>query len=57
MTKERKIKSVHYSVQKLLSQIQYTKAQTHETNILPAVLYGFETWSLTLNEVYNLKIK
>jgi hypothetical protein len=30
--------------------------KTHKTIILPVVLYGCETWSLTLREEHRLKV-
>jgi hypothetical protein len=32
------------------------KVKTYKTIILPAVLYGFETWSLTLREEHRLRV-
>jgi hypothetical protein len=32
------------------------KVKVHKTTILPAVLYGCETWSLTLWEEYRLRV-
>jgi hypothetical protein len=32
------------------------KIKAHETIILPVVLYGCETWSLTLREEHKLKV-
>jgi hypothetical protein len=32
------------------------KITIHETIILPVVLYGCETWSLTLREEYRLRV-
>jgi hypothetical protein len=43
----------YHSVQSLLSshlQSRNVKDKIHETIILPVVLYGYETWSLTLRE-------
>jgi hypothetical protein len=33
-----------------------TKIRTHKTKILPVVLYGCETWSLTLREERRLRV-
>jgi hypothetical protein len=33
-----------------------TKIKTHRAIILPAVLYGCETWSLTLREERTLRV-
>jgi hypothetical protein len=33
-----------------------TKAKIHRTIILPVVLYGCETWSFTLQEIYTLRV-
>jgi hypothetical protein len=32
------------------------KVKTHKSKILPTVLYGFETWSLTLREEHRLRV-
>jgi hypothetical protein len=32
------------------------KIKIHKTIILPVVLYGCETWSLTLREEYRLRV-
>jgi uncharacterized protein (UPF0548 family) len=43
----------YHSVQNLMSSrllSKNVKVRTHETIILPMVLYGRETWSLTLSE-------
>jgi hypothetical protein len=32
------------------------KSRIHKTIILPVVLYGCETWSLTLREEYRLRV-
>ena len=36
--------------------ISRTKFKIHRTIILPVVLYGFETWSLTLREERRLRV-
>ena len=44
----------YYSVQNILSSSLLSKTlkiKIHRTIILPVVLYGCETWSLTLREV------
>jgi hypothetical protein len=49
----------YHSVQKLLSSrllSKYIEIRIHETVILPVVLYGCETWSLTLREEHRLKV-
>jgi hypothetical protein len=38
----------------LLSKI--LKIRIYKTIILPVVLYGYETWSLTLREVHRLRV-
>jgi hypothetical protein len=45
-------------VQNLLPSLllsKYVKIKTHETIILPVILYGSETWSLTLREEHRLR--
>jgi hypothetical protein len=49
----------YYSVQNLLSShliSQNLKIKVHKTVILPVVLYGCETWSLTLREEHRLRV-
>ena len=49
----------YYSVQNLLSSSLLSKkleTKIHRTIILPAVLYGCETWSLTLMEECRLRV-
>jgi hypothetical protein len=49
----------YHSVQELLYSSllsKNTKIKTNRTIILPAVLYGFETWSLTLREEHKLTV-
>jgi hypothetical protein len=49
----------YQSVQNLLSSrllSKNLKIRTHKTVILPVVLYGCETWSLTLREEHRLRI-
>jgi hypothetical protein len=49
----------YYSVQNLLSSClisKNVKIKIHETVILPVVLYGCETWSLTLREEHRLRV-
>ena len=36
--------------------IQTLKIKTYRTIILPVVLYGCETWSLTLREKHGLRV-
>jgi hypothetical protein len=35
---------------------KYLKIKIYKTVILPVVLYGCETWSLTLREEYRLRV-
>jgi hypothetical protein len=49
----------YYSVQNLLSShliSKNLKIKTHKAVILPVVLYGCETWSLTLREEQRLRV-
>ena len=49
----------YYSVQNLLSSsllYKYLKIKIYRTIILPVVLYGCETWSLTLREEHRLRV-
>jgi hypothetical protein len=49
----------YYSVRNILSSCltsKNLKIKIHKTAILPVVLYGCETWSLTLREVYRLRV-
>jgi hypothetical protein len=49
----------YYSVQNLLSShliSKYLKIKIYKTVILPIVLHGCETWSLTLKEEHRLRI-
>ena len=49
----------YYSVQNLLSSSLLSKTlkiKIYRTIILPAVLYGCETWSLTLREERRLRV-
>ena len=49
----------YHSVQKLLSSrllSKYLKIKIYRTLILPVVLYGCTTWSLTLREERKLKV-
>jgi hypothetical protein len=46
-----------HSVQNLLSSCLLSKkARIYKTIILPVVLYGYETWSLTLREEHRLRV-
>ena len=48
----------YYSLQKILSSRPLSKklkVKTYKTIILPVVLYGCETWSLTLKEKHRLR--
>jgi hypothetical protein len=49
----------YYSVQNLLSSLLISKnlkIKIYKTVILPVVLYGCETWSLTLGEEHRLRV-
>jgi hypothetical protein len=49
----------YHSVQKLLSSRLLSKSlkiRIYKTITLPVVLYGCETWSLTLREEYRLRV-
>jgi len=49
----------HHSVQNLLSSrllSKNVKIKIYRTLILPVVLYGYETWSLTLRNVRKLRV-
>jgi hypothetical protein len=49
----------YHSVQSLLSSrllSRNVKVKTYKTIILPVVLYGCETWSLTLREEHRLSV-
>jgi hypothetical protein len=49
----------YYSVQNVLSSRLISKSlkiKIYKTVILPVVLYGCETWSLTLGEEHRLRI-
>jgi hypothetical protein len=49
----------YHSVQNLLSSrllLKNVKVRIHKTVILPVVLYGCETWSLTLREELKLRV-
>ena len=49
----------YYSLKKILSSrllSKKLKVKTYKTIILPVVLYGCETWSLTLREEHRLRI-
>jgi hypothetical protein len=49
----------YHSVQNLLSShllSKYLKIETYKSIILPVVLYGCETWSVTLREEHRLKV-
>jgi hypothetical protein len=49
----------YHSVQNLLSSrllSSYVKVKIYKTIILPVVLYGCETWSLTLREEHRLRV-
>jgi hypothetical protein len=49
----------YHSVQNLLSSwllSKSTKIKIYRTTILPVVLYGCDTWSLTLREEHRLRV-
>ena len=49
----------YYSLEKILSSrllCKKLKVNTYKTIILPVVLYGCETWSLTLREEHRLRV-
>jgi hypothetical protein len=46
----------YYSVQNLLSSRLYIKIRIYKNIILPVVLYGCETWSVTLREGHRLRM-
>jgi hypothetical protein len=49
----------YHSVQNLLSSrllSKHVKIRIYKTILLPVVLYGCETWSLTLREVHRLRV-
>ena len=49
----------YHSVQNILSSSLLSKAlriKIYRTEILPVVLYGIETWSLTLKEERRLRV-
>ena len=49
----------YYSLEKILSSrllSKKLKVKAYKTVILPVVLYGCETWSLTLREVHRLRV-
>ncbi|KAJ4444843.1 hypothetical protein ANN_06640 [Periplaneta americana] len=49
----------YYSIEKLLSSSllsKYLKVRIYKTVILPVVLYGCETWTLTLREEQRLRL-
>jgi hypothetical protein len=48
------IKSKNFSSSRLISK--NLKIKTYKTLILPVVLYGCETWSLTLREEHRLRV-
>jgi hypothetical protein len=53
-----KVASSYHSVQNLLSclDVQKHKNKIYENILLPVVLYGCETWSLTLREERRLRV-
>jgi hypothetical protein len=54
-----RLAACNHSVQKLLYShllSKNVKIKIHKTIILPMVLYGCETWSLTLREEHRLRV-
>jgi hypothetical protein len=52
-------KACYHSAARLLSSnllSRYVKVKTYKTIILPVVLYGHETWSLSLTEEHRLRV-
>jgi hypothetical protein len=53
------VNACYHSVQSLLSShllSRNVKVKMYKTIILPVVLYGCETWSLTLREEHRLRV-
>jgi hypothetical protein len=53
------VNACYHSVQNLLSSrllSKYVKVRIYKTIILPVVLYGCETWSLTVREKHKLRV-
>jgi hypothetical protein len=53
------VNACYHSVQSLLSSrllSRNVKVKIYKTIILPVVLYGCETWSLTLKEEHRLRV-
>jgi hypothetical protein len=49
----------YYSVQNFMSSLllsKNVKIRIYKTIILPVVLYGYETWSLTLREEHRMRV-
>ena len=49
----------YYLLEKILSSrllLKKLKVNTYKTTILPVVLYGCETWSLTMREEQRLRV-
>jgi hypothetical protein len=49
----------YYSVRNLLSSrllSKYVKVRIYKTIILPVVLYGYETWTLTVKKEHKLRV-
>jgi hypothetical protein len=51
-------KACYHSIKNLLScmLLKNLKIRVYKTTILPVVLYGCETWSLTLKEEHRLRV-
>ena len=49
----------YYLLERILNSpllLKKLKMNTYKTIILPVVIYGYETWSLTLREVHRLRV-
>ena len=58
-SRQRSGNACYHSVQNLLSSrllSKNLKIKIYRTTILPVVLYGFETWSLTLREERKMRV-
>jgi hypothetical protein len=58
-TRLNSVNACYHSVQSLLSSCllsRNVKVKIYKTIILPVVLYGCETWSLTLREEHRLRV-
>jgi hypothetical protein len=48
--------TIRFSLLSSRLQSRNVKVKTYKTIILPVVLYGRETWSLTLKEAHRLRV-